>query len=62
MNPATFLICATWNRPDRPDCVAGDECSLHLAAATDHIGRRFTSHNVVSTADRVLATHKGVGG
>ena len=34
---------------------------LHLAAATGRIGSRFTLHNFVSSADRVLATHRGCG-
>ena len=33
---------------------------LHLAAAADRIGSRFTLHNVVSSADHVLATHNTV--
>ena len=35
---------------------------LHLAAATDRIGSRFTLHNVVSSADHVLATHRRSAG
>src|SRR4051794_36599073 len=34
-----------------------DESHLHLAAATDRIGSRFTLHNIVSSEEHILATH-----
>src|SRR5262245_36611765 len=50
------LHCRGFVRAARStSAVAGAQ--LHLAAATDRI--RLTLHNVASTADHILATHKG---
>src|ERR1700751_3463432 len=38
----------------------GDEWSPSPRGRTDRIGTRFTLHNVMSSAEHVLATHSGI--